>query len=184
MAQKFTDIETYRDLLTYLQGLSDKQLDQKVQVAEPSPLEIQPLIPVLAIGTVKQMGFYGCRSSIDNRYHGNEVVLLSDGSGFGEDGAVAYEMPSPKKRRKGAKRRPQSLDDLFKGKPIYGKDGKTPRAEQIAPEFRDKPLKTIEDFREIRKRKNPSEEAIMKKRVAGVDSVEGMRAEPKKRKRS
>ena len=87
------DIVTYHDLLKSLQNLTKKQLSQPVQITDPSynddthPCE---LMQVIAIDTVDAFGFQKVRSSVDNKYHPEEVVLLTDRNSFAEDGTFSY----------------------------------------------------------------------------------------------
>lgn len=73
----------------------------------------------IAIGTVGDMGFAGARSTKDNRYHSEDIVILLDNNPFAEDGAVAYTLVDP--------------DIPLEDNPVYGKDGPTPREAQMAP---------------------------------------------------
>lgn len=110
------ELSTYQDLLAALQELSPEQLAQPVQVATcngncAKPVELQPAI---ALGTVAQMEFFRARSSVDNKYHAEEVVVLFDANPYGEDGAVAYTLG----------------DDGDVSETLYGKDGPTSLADQ------------------------------------------------------
>ena len=121
---KFQELETYQDLLNYLTKLSKnkqlkKLLSQPIQTVEPSPFELKTLLPVLAIGSVKEMGFAGCRSATDNKYHEDDLVLLTDHNPFGEKGEIGYLVRGPKHERKS----------------IYGKQGKTNKKDQMAPKI-------------------------------------------------
>jgi hypothetical protein len=60
---------------------------------------------------VNAMGFPACRSTHNNKYCADDVVLLLDGNTFSEDGAIGYDL----------------TDDV----PIYGKDGKTSVSDQM-----------------------------------------------------
>lgn len=124
------ELETYRDLLSYLQNASSEYLDQPIQVANPGPNCDEPieLMPGIAIGTVDQMGFFRCRSMVDNKYHAEELVILIDGNPFAKDGAVAYEWKSNDDTG--------DIDDV----PIYGKEGPTDIKDQTAPQ---KPSGTV-----------------------------------------
>lgn len=111
----FKEIETYADLKAALEAMTPEQLAQQIQVAKPTPMPLVELQVGLAIGTVAEMGFYAVRSTYDNRYHPEDIVLLTDHNPFGEDGAIAYH----------------GLDDDAEA--IYGKNGPTPEIEQIDP---------------------------------------------------
>ena len=113
------EVMTYQDLLDALKTLSPEQLAQPIHVAEPGPNGDIPveLKTGIAIGTVGHLGFSGSRSTVDNKYHADEVVLLIDANPYAPDGAIAY--------------------------PIYWRDGPTPREAQMAPEIsRERKLKT------------------------------------------
>lgn len=111
-------IETWDDLATAIAEMSEDQRRQPIQCVHPTPNgdEVQALEPGIAIGTVGEFDFTSCRSVHDNKYRPQDVVLLLDGNPFAEDGAVAYEWKAGE-------------EDI----PIYGKGGKTERAEQMAP---------------------------------------------------
>lgn len=116
------ELKTYRELLAFMENMTEQQLDQPVQVVLPSgdldkAVELQPGI---AIGTVAQMEFYKARSSVDNKYHADEVVLLIDGNPFSVEGAVAYSLSDA-----------DDWDDM-KNHPIYGDGGPTNPADQCS----------------------------------------------------
>ena len=88
------EIRTYRQLLAMLQEVPDEKLDQPVQVAGPHIISDEMVVtlrPAIAVGTVEEMEFRYARSSEDNRFHPEELVILIDGNPFGKGGAVAYE---------------------------------------------------------------------------------------------
>lgn len=119
------EIETYRDLLNVLQEMPGEQLDQPIQCVKPHPDEskVNEMQPALAIGTVAEFEFFHCRSTHNNRYCPDDVVLLMDGNHFGEDGVVAWTQnpDNPK----------FSMDGMV---PEYGRHGKTSLADQTAPD--------------------------------------------------
>lgn len=117
------DVSTYRDLLSALQSMSDEQLNQIVQIADP-PTDCRP-VPLafgIAIGTVGDFEFEGARSVVDNQYHADEVVILIDGNPFASDGAMGYTLD---------KHGPDSKP-IIRKVPIYGKKGPTSRESQLA----------------------------------------------------
>ena len=87
------ELITYKDLLTYLKTLTDKQLKQPIQIADPSPITEEPVVMQsgIAIGTMKEMEFYAARSVTNNAFNPNEIVILVDGNPFGEDGRIYTE---------------------------------------------------------------------------------------------
>lgn len=119
MSKDKFEITTYADLLAKLQKLSDKQLAQPVQVVQvPPTIDPAEICPGIAFGTVGQLGISPARSSVDNRYHAGENVILFDYNPFGEDGAVAYES------------KPGKIDfDVA----LYPESGPTKLADQRAP---------------------------------------------------
>lgn len=135
------DIRTYKDLLEYLSALDKKQLEQPVQIADQGPMLSEP-IPMkcgIAIGTMDEMEFYAARSVTDNRFHPEEICILVDGSGFGEDGYTAISFPagSPKKRKAKKGETPKEKMDswLDGGEKIYGPGGPTLKESQLNPKF-------------------------------------------------
>ncbi len=84
---------TYKDLLEYLNKLTPEQLNQQVQsvLCTPDDEDVQELTLVLGIDTVASWEIEACRSSVDNKYHGEELVLLLASNPFREDGAIAIE---------------------------------------------------------------------------------------------
>jgi hypothetical protein len=93
------EIETYRDLLAYLNTLGDLQLDQPIQVLDSCTEEPVALKGIYAIGTVGDLcacgdgdEFQPTRSTFDNDHHPESVVLLIDANPFGMDGAIAEDL--------------------------------------------------------------------------------------------
>ena len=119
------NIQTYSDLLTYLQSCSLEQLKQRVQICRPSPVEEEPVeaCPGIAIGTMQEMGFYKARSVTNNKFVPEEIVLLIDGNPFAPDGAWAY-----------------TYDWDEEGKriitPDYSPDGPTNPEDQLNPDYK------------------------------------------------
>ena len=114
---RLEEVRTYDDLLTAIAKMSPEQRAQAIQVAAPSCDCIVELMPSVSIGTVDAHEFERCRSSVDNKYHGDEVVLQIDWNPYREDGAIGFEL------------------DVVDGKrvDIYGKDGKTNPDDQLRP---------------------------------------------------
>lgn len=116
------ELDTYRDLKNFLNQLTDEQLDQRVQVAtydavtqydkdgKPLPLEL-----AISIASVKDLGFNAVRSDVDNKYHAEEIVILTDTNSWAEDGSYAQELTGP---------------GYIELKPIYSKDGPTSPSDQ------------------------------------------------------
>lgn len=121
------EIETYEDLLKVLSELTPEQLKNKVQVMKPScnDDEVLALMPAIAIGTVDGAEYRFVRSSVDNRRHGDEVIILTDYNGHGKNGAIAYELDED--RAKPTEEEYENMDteqifDLyFRSKPIFPK---------------------------------------------------------------
>lgn len=84
---------TYKDLLDYLKKLTPAQLNQQVQtvLCTPDDDEVQELTLAIGIDTIANWEIESCRSSVDNKYHEEEIVLLLTHNPFREDGAIAIE---------------------------------------------------------------------------------------------
>ena len=102
-------VRTYRDLLEKLQACSKEQLDQPIQVVKGHPVDeyVYELQAAVCFATVDDLDLRYARSVTDNRRHGEELVIYTDGNPHGECGAIAYEMKG-------------DLDSL-KDNPIYPK---------------------------------------------------------------
>lgn len=89
-----SEIKTWLGLFNYLKTLSDQQLMQRIQIIPPSTLDHEGVLAHgIAIGTVEQaFGDNKTRSSYDNHHHPEDIVLLTDGNPFGEDGAIAEDL--------------------------------------------------------------------------------------------
>lgn len=95
MKSKFT----YRHLLNYLNRLDENELDQNVQImpdhVTPDPVRLEPAI---AVGTVKDWchedGYVEVetRNADDFKHHPEQIIILTDGSPFSEDGDTYYTM--------------------------------------------------------------------------------------------
>lgn len=84
MKMSLANLTTYRDLLTCLWTMTEKELDQEIMVLSPNPSgEVVRLEPVIAIGTVSEMD-----EEVVN-YSQEQVVLLRDSSPFTKDGQYA-----------------------------------------------------------------------------------------------
>lgn len=90
------EISTYRELRDFLNNLPDdcKQLDQPVQFVKSHPMpdeHVFELIPAIVIGTVDDLGLKYVRSSVDNRRHGDELVLFCDANGHSITGSTGTQ---------------------------------------------------------------------------------------------
>lgn len=109
---------TWKELGQAIVDMTEEQRQQPVQVVELEPSDdiVNELKPAYGIQSIEELGIEACRSIVDNKRHGEDVVLLIDANPFAEDGAVAYEWP---------------LGDVqAPAVPIYGKDGPTNPADQ------------------------------------------------------
>lgn len=90
----FKEVETWADMLKALQQMTPEQLQQPIQSVQGHPMDdyVYELQQGICLGTVDEIGLKYTRSVKDNRRHGDEVILYTDGNPFGEDGAVAYEL--------------------------------------------------------------------------------------------
>lgn len=112
------ELETWSDLKAALATLTDEQLRQPIQCVQPDGDEgrVQEMVLGIALATVRDFEFYACRSTHNNKYCPDDVVLLMDGNPFGLDGVVAWEW------------HPDGTET-----PIYGTSGVTGRDDQMAP---------------------------------------------------
>lgn len=86
------EIKTYADLLAALQQLTPEQLHQPVQTIKmhPSHEHVYECCPVCVISTIGDLEIEYARSSVDNRFNPDEIVLFTDGNMFGIDGVFSY----------------------------------------------------------------------------------------------
>lgn len=128
----------YKDLLNILQNMTRQQLNQEVQTIDTSDNLIDdtpPLKPILCVATVKELEIQKCRSSVDNMWHADEVVMLVGDNLFAKDGAIAYEWKDI-----------SSIDDI-KNYPIYSvKHGKTFYKDQENPNPKNKDLLKYQEY--------------------------------------
>lgn len=90
-----TEINTWQDVLEFLSAFTPSELNHPAQIYLSDPDGDKPatLHPVLAIGSADEMfEEEKTRSSIDNKHHGNHLVLLCDHNWFAEDGHVAIDL--------------------------------------------------------------------------------------------
>jgi len=113
---------TYKELLKYLKTLDKKQLEQEVQIFGPEYQKITALKPVIAIDTVENLELDYARSSVDNKFHANEIVMMYDYNPFGRDGATSYSF---KKNAKNFLDKKNRISHYAKGKTSI-KDQKNP----------------------------------------------------------
>lgn len=123
-------IDTYQDLLDYLLQLRESNspaLQQSVQVVNPTSDEsdTQVCLPAVCIGTVAELEFRHIRSSTDNTYRADELVLMVDSNPFSPSGVFAeeFDLIGNPAREIGPMQ-----------KHIYGKAGRTTRKDQTKPE--------------------------------------------------
>lgn len=111
-------IETWGDLKSAIDKLSQTELQQPIQCIKPNGDEgqVQEMVRGIALGTVLEFEFFACRSTHNNKYCPDDVVLLMDENPFSPDGVLAWEWNSDGSET-----------------PIYGKDGMTDRKDQVAP---------------------------------------------------
>lgn len=122
-------IETLGDLRDYLNSLTPEQLKLPAQTAKASAMLNEPIEcePIIAAGTMDEMQFPAARSVSNNRFIPEEIVLLTDGSPFGKDGATSYTIEDFKQR---------DVNGRPKMTPSYEPyDGPTPLKEQQNPKL-------------------------------------------------
>ena len=115
-----TQVKTWADLLAAIFKMSPDQQQQPIQCvrSEPDDAIVCECLPGIAVGTVSEMGFYKCRSVVDNKYRGNDVVLLLDGNPYSPDGAMMHRWNG---------------EDW---EPCYDEGGPTDPLDQMSPEAR------------------------------------------------
>lgn len=134
------ELETYDDLLNALQAMTPEQRKQKIQLAGPDTGPLTTLHPGIAIGTVTDAGFYACRSIYDNKYHGEDVVILFDHNPFGEHGEVSYTIDFNQKKNKTERARLKTEGAEFRellhvgSTANFGRYGRTDFLDQCSPE--------------------------------------------------
>lgn len=107
-----------KELLEALQQLTPAQLEMEAQAVKPAMGDAtNECLQVIAIDTVAAFEFRKIRSTHNNKYCGEDVVLLLDSNPFAEDGATLYEWDLE-----------QEGDAQWI--PIYGEGGKTPAEDQ------------------------------------------------------
>jgi hypothetical protein len=114
------EIKTWGDLADAIRAMDGSQKSQQIQCVKPTAFSdgIHEALPGIAIATVEEMGFFKFRSSHDNKYQPNDVVLLLDDNPFGVGGELGYEWDG---------------DERAFDTPIYGPEGRTSDADQLSP---------------------------------------------------
>lgn len=85
---------TWKALAEHINNLTPEQQLEPVQAVLVTPNEddVQVGLPVIGVDTVQTWGFLKYRSSHNNKYCGNDIVLLLDHNPYSEDGIYAYEV--------------------------------------------------------------------------------------------
>lgn len=93
----FQEIKTLGDLLTALQACDENQLKQPLQVCKGHPVDehVHALQKGIVFGTLDALEIRYARSVVDNRRHGDDLVIYTDGNPFGKEGAKAYMLVDP-----------------------------------------------------------------------------------------
>jgi hypothetical protein len=88
-----TEVTTWGDLLVALKQLTTKHLEQpiQIQIHHPDDSHVFELQRSVCLGTVDEHELRYVRSVVDNRRHGDELILSTDYNGHAEDGVVAYD---------------------------------------------------------------------------------------------
>ncbi len=145
--------QTYEELARLILSLPPELQRQTIQVVKSSPFDIAECMPVIGVDTIANFGFGAARSIYDNKYHGNDLVIFCDGNQFAKDGAIAYEMLPSRKM-----------------KPIYGKNGKTNKKDQEAPDDQpdtlSKMFSRLEESLVIKNRLKTMDEKIMDEKIS------------------
>lgn len=89
---EISDVETWGDLGKAILKMTPEQRSMQIQCINPIPSDVamQEMIQGIAIGTVEAFEFSACRSTHNNKYCPNDVVLLMDSNPHAEDGALLY----------------------------------------------------------------------------------------------
>ncbi len=84
---------TYRDIKSYLDSLTEEQLNQEAMVVYGSNHDPIPLCPVYCIGDVNSLFDDSLtRSSKDNLHHPEQIVICVDYHPYSKDGDIYYEL--------------------------------------------------------------------------------------------
>lgn len=131
-------IETWDDLVAEISKLSPEQRSQPIQcvLSTPNDDDVQECLPGIAFDTVANFGFHKIRSTHDNRYHGEDFVLLLDHNQFDGSGAIGYRFLCPvgDSVHDDTDLAQQFIADGRIGRePIYGPHGKTDVSQQTRP---------------------------------------------------
>lgn len=71
------EIQTLNDLKNYLNKLSESELGQPIQLVLPSVTdEVNECMLGIAIDTVENFGFPTCRSTHNNKFCPQDIVIL------------------------------------------------------------------------------------------------------------
>ena len=111
------EVVTWLDLANHIMTMTEAQQRQPIQcvLCTSNESDIQEILRGVALDTVEQPEIYKCRNTYNNKYCGEDVVILLDNNPFDEDGVVAWEL--------------KDGSDI----PIYGKEGKTEVKDQKSP---------------------------------------------------
>ena len=115
------DVETWQDVADAILKMTPEQRAMPVQCCNPTSChdDVQEMVQGICIGTVSAFEFQACRSTHNNKYCPDDVVLLMDVNQHAPDGAIMYEWK-----------------DDGSEVPMYGSDGPTKPEDQQATERR------------------------------------------------
>lgn len=115
------DVTTWRDLALAILDMPMEKQAMPVQCCNPTPChdDVQEMVQGICLGTVSEFEFQACRSTHNNKYCPEDVVLLMDGNPHAAEGATMYEW------------KPDGTEV-----PEYGSDGPTKPEDQRSPERR------------------------------------------------
>lgn len=88
---------TYEELANEIAKMTPEQKKQKVQIyQDPNTPEVAALKPAICFDTLKNLEVPKARSCYDNKFHGEDFVLMIDHNFFASDGCTAYELKTNK----------------------------------------------------------------------------------------
>lgn len=121
-------IVTYGDLLEFLRWMTEEELGKPIQCILPTQDEddVQECLQGIAFATVRELGIYKCRSTYDNKYHADDLVILLDCNLHGIEGEIAHVIVPADGMMK--------LCGDTEERPIYGNGGRTNPKDQMSPE--------------------------------------------------
>ena len=85
------EVATWADLAAGIAALTEEQRRQPIQCCLAGFADPDVCFPGIGLGTVGQFEFDSMRSSYDNKWHADDLILLLDSNPFAVDGTIAYQ---------------------------------------------------------------------------------------------